>query len=97
MTTTSPISGLSTFVGTFSLPALIFSSLCMLDLSSVQWKVVLAIFIAKALIFVAVIIVCFVVIKPLDTAKAGLFAIFVTQSNDFALGYPILKVWTHLL
>ena len=25
-----------------------------------------------------------------DPARAGIFAIFTTQSNDFALGYPIL-------
>lgn len=29
-------------------------------------------------------------VRPLSPGRAGLYAIFTTQSNDFALGYPIL-------
>ena len=29
--------------------------------------------------------------RPTDFSKAGLYAIFCTQSNDFALGYPICE------
>ncbi|KAG0722565.1 Integral membrane protein GPR155 [Chionoecetes opilio] len=37
-----------------------------------------------------VVVVTLLVYRPMDTGKAGLYAIFCTQSNDFALGYPIV-------
>ena len=76
--------GISTFVGTFCLPALIFGSLCKLNMMSVNWTFLLAIFIAKFVIFFGVLIISFIVGK--NPGKAGLYAIFTTQSNDFALG-----------
>jgi len=82
--------GLSTFIGTFSLPALIFGNLITLDMTTVNWKFLVAIFCAKAIVFLAVLIVTSL-IGHRSLGMAGLFAIFTTQSNDFALGYPILK------
>jgi predicted permease len=82
--------GLNTFVGTFSLPALIFGSLCKLNIMSVNWTFLIAILIAKSVIFFVVLIGTFFVGQR-AWGKAGLYAIFTTQSNDFALGYPILK------
>ncbi|CAH1408234.1 unnamed protein product [Nezara viridula] len=82
--------GLSTFVGTFSLPSLIFLSLATLDLSSVCWLFLLSIFLAKAVVFVSVLLITLLVTRPIDPAKAGLYAIFCTQSNDFAIGFPIV-------
>ncbi|XP_026762857.1 integral membrane protein GPR155 isoform X2 [Galleria mellonella] len=83
--------GIATFVGTFALPSLIFLSLARLDFTTVNWTFLLAILIAKAIIFFAVIIVTLLVSKPLHLGRAGIFAIFCTQSNDFALGYPIIN------
>lgn len=88
--------GLSTFVGTFSLPCLIFVSLATIDLSSVYWYFLLAIFLSKAVIFVAVLLVTLLVTRPVDPARAGLYAIFTTQSNDFAIGFPIGKWNPHV-
>ena len=82
--------GINTFVGTFSLPALIFGSLCKLNIMSVNWMFLLAILIAKSIVFLLVLVVTYVVGRR-AASKAGLFAIFATQSNDFALGYPILQ------
>ena len=59
-------------------------------MSSVNWKFLLAIFISKSIIFFGVLIVTFIVGHK-NAAKAGLYAIFTTQSNDFALGTPILE------
>ena len=81
--------GLNTFVASFSLPALIFLSLAELDLSSVNWMFLLSIFVAKAIVFFIVVIVTLLVSRPINPGRAGLFAIFCTQSNDFAIGYPI--------
>ncbi|GLH10934.1 Integral membrane protein GPR155 [Gryllus bimaculatus] len=82
--------GLNTFVGTFALPALIFMSLAELNLHSVNWMFLLAVLIAKSIIFGAVIIITLLVSRPIHPGRAGLFAIFCTQSNDFAIGYPIV-------
>ena len=82
--------GLNTFVGTFSLPSLIFLSMATLDLSSVNWKFLAAVLTAKAAVFSVVLIVTLLVTRPTDMSRSGLFAIFCTQSNDFALGYPIV-------
>ncbi|CAG9770867.1 unnamed protein product [Ceutorhynchus assimilis] len=82
--------GMNTFVGTFSLPALIFMSLAELDLSSVNWMFLLSILVAKSLVFFTVIIVTLLVGRPVNLGRAGIFAIFCTQSNDFAIGYPIV-------
>lgn len=82
--------GMNTFVGTFSLPSLIFMSLAELDLSSVNWMFLLSILISKSIIFFSVIIVTVLVGRPLNLGRAGIFAIFCTQSNDFAIGYPIV-------
>lgn len=78
-------------MGTFALPSLIFMSLAELDLSSVNWLFLLSILIAKSIVFFAVIIVTLLVGRPVNLGRAGIFAIFCTQSNDFAIGYPIGK------
>lgn len=82
---------LNTFVGTFSLPSFIFIKLASLQLSSVNWLFLFSIFLSKAIIFFAVAIMTLLLTKPTDPSRAGLYAIFCTQSNDFAIGYPISK------
>lgn len=89
--TSTESKGIATFVGTFALPSLIFLSLAKLDFSMVNWIFLLAILLAKGLIFFGVMIVTILVSKPVNLGRAGIFAIFCTQSNDFALGYPISK------
>ena len=62
----------------------------------VNWIFLLAILLAKGLVFFGVMIVTMLVSKPLNLGRAGIFAIFCTQSNDFALGYPISKYFLFL-
>lgn len=81
--------GLATFVGTFALPSLIFLSLVELNWNKVNWTFLLAMLISKAFVFFAVLVICLLVTRPLNYSRAGLMAIFCTQSNDFAIGYPI--------
>ncbi|XP_047993871.1 integral membrane protein GPR155 isoform X2 [Leguminivora glycinivorella] len=83
--------GIATFVGTFALPSLIFLSLAKMDFSTVNWTFLMAILLAKGIVFFAVMIVTILVSKPVNLGRAGIFAIFCTQSNDFALGYPIIS------
>ena len=76
-------------MGTFCLPSLIFGSLCKINLFSVNWKFFSAILVTKAVIFFGVLLVTYVVGRKVN--KAGLYAIFTTQSNDFAVGLPIVQ------
>ncbi|XP_049954684.1 integral membrane protein GPR155 [Schistocerca serialis cubense] len=82
--------GLDAFVRVFSLPALIFLSLAELDLRTVNWTFLLSILVAKSIVFLLVVIITLLISRPVNPARAGLFAIFCTQSNDFAIGYPIV-------
>jgi hypothetical protein len=59
--------------------------------SSVNWTFLLAISLSKAVVFILVAVVTVLVDRPINYGKSGLFSIFCTQSNDFALGYPIGK------
>lgn len=83
--------GLNTFVGTFALPSLIFMSLAKLDFSLVNWKFLLAVLIAKSCVFLVVLGISLVIKRPSNPGCAALFAIFTTQSNDFAIGYPMIQ------
>uniref|UniRef100_A0A182Y319 Uncharacterized protein n=1 Tax=Anopheles stephensi TaxID=30069 RepID=A0A182Y319_ANOST len=83
--------GLNTFVGTFALPSVIFLSLAELDWSTVNWNFLLSILIAKTIVFLSVAIISLLVARPVNYGRAGLLAVFCTQSNDFAIGYPIVS------
>lgn len=89
--TNADTKGLNTFVGTFALPALIFTSLVALDWSTVNWIFLLAILISKCIVFFAVGAVSLLMTRPLNYGRAGILSIFCTQSNDFAIGSPIVN------
>ncbi|XP_053327084.1 integral membrane protein GPR155 isoform X2 [Spea bombifrons] len=83
--------GLGNYVSRFALPALLFKNMVVLDFSNVRWSFLYSILIAKALVFFIVCALTLLVANPQSRfSKAGLFPIFATQSNDFALGYPIV-------
>lgn len=77
-------------MGNFALPSLIFLSLAELNWSTVNWMFLLSILISKIIVFVAVVTISILVVRPLNLGKSGLLAIFCTQSNDFAIGFPIV-------
>lgn len=89
---------ISTLVGKLALPALIARNLIDLDLSTVSWQFLASILLAKLAIFILVTTISFVATRPWNIGRAGLYGIFATQSNDFALGLPIGTVsilhWT---
>lgn len=82
--------GISKFVSHFALPALIFRSLATLDFSDICWPFVASILLAKVLVFIVVAAAVMLLTKPCNLSLSGLLAIFCTQSNDFAVGYPII-------
>ncbi|XP_064832100.1 lysosomal cholesterol signaling protein [Oncorhynchus masou masou] len=90
--TSTQAKGLGNFVSKFALPALLFKNMVVLDFGNVIWPFLWSILIAKVSVFFIVCVITLLVASP-DTrfSKAGLFSIFATQSNDFALGYPIVE------
>lgn len=90
--TSTQAKGLGNFVSRFALPALLFKNMVVLNFSNVDWAFLYSILIAKASVFFVVCVLTLLVASPDSRfSKAGLFPIFATQSNDFALGYPIVE------
>uniref|UniRef100_A0A8V5GLC0 Uncharacterized protein n=1 Tax=Melopsittacus undulatus TaxID=13146 RepID=A0A8V5GLC0_MELUD len=90
--TSTQAKGLGNFVSRFALPALLFKNMVVLNFSNVHWSFLYSILIAKAAVFFLVCVLTLLVASPENRfSKAGLFPIFATQSNDFALGYPIVE------
>lgn len=73
------------------MPSLIFLSLSEIKWETVNWNFLLAILISKSIAFFAVMLTCLLVVRPLNFGKSGILAIFCTQSNDFAIGFPIVE------
>ncbi|KAK5908877.1 hypothetical protein CgunFtcFv8_016898 [Champsocephalus gunnari] len=89
--TQSQAKGLGAFVSKFALPALLFKNMVLLDFGDVIWAFLWSVLVAKVTVFALVCVLTLMVAGPeCRYSKAGLYAIFATQSNDFALGYPIV-------
>ncbi|XP_054471046.1 integral membrane protein GPR155 [Anoplopoma fimbria] len=90
--TSTQAKGLGNFVSKFALPALLFKNMVLLDFGNVIWPFLWSVLIAKVSVFFIVCVLTLIVANPESRySKAGLFSIFATQSNDFALGYPIVE------
>jgi predicted permease len=81
---------ISELVGKLALPALLFQNLATLNLGAIDWRFMSGILIAKLSVFILTVILT-LILSRMNVGKAGLFGIFTTQSNDFALGLPIGK------
>ena len=81
--------GLNIFVGKYSLPSLVFISLATFDFNTVNFAFLLGIFLSKLQIFVFTIILEVIISRNLT--RAAMFAMFCTQTNDFAMGVPLLE------
>ncbi|KAK3746982.1 hypothetical protein QZH41_011934 [Actinostola sp. cb2023] len=88
---TSQSKGIGNFVSLFALPALLFKSMAELDFFAVNWRFLAAILICKGLVFGTVAVLTIILGKPQKYGRAGIYGIFCTQSNDFALGIPLMK------
>nr|CAB3250704.1 integral membrane protein GPR155 [Phallusia mammillata] len=84
--------GIGNFVGTFSLPAMLFKNMVQLNFARVNWSFMLAVLLSKTVVFVIVLVITLLVLRRKGIGRAALYAIFATQSNDFAMGYPIVAV-----
>lgn len=86
-------SGLGQYVAKIALPITLFSALANLSFASIQWTLVLALFVAK--IIVSLIAGLSAIAMKRDgrqIARAGIYSIFVSQSNDLPIGLPIVNL-----
>jgi predicted permease len=94
--------GLGKFVGTVSLPSLLFNQMATLNFKTINWKIMITALVAKVLLFSTAVAATLVFSTQhlrgdsggnsrVRFVEAGMNAIIVTQSNDFALGYPLLQ------
>lgn len=86
-------SGVGKLISFIFLPALLFRNTAKLDLQDVNWRFIACIAAVKLVVFFIVAALTFVIArkKPNRWSKAGIRAIFATQSNDLALGLPFLR------
>lgn len=85
----SQADGVGSYVTKFALPALLFRNMCILKFSTINWYLLSSFLLAKTVLFIIVAVFTVILSGQNKLGRAGLFAIFTTQSNDFALGYPI--------
>eukprot|EP01012_Entosiphon_sulcatum_P060311 TRINITY_DN851_c0_g2_i1.p1 TRINITY_DN851_c0_g2~~TRINITY_DN851_c0_g2_i1.p1 ORF type:complete len:834 (+),score=201.11 TRINITY_DN851_c0_g2_i1:53-2554(+) len=84
--------GMGPFIGKVALPALLFNGMATLDLTKVNFTVLLMLLLAKGAVFLfAILIAIGFAGRRNRVAAAGIYAIFATQSNDVAVGLPILQ------
>ncbi|KAL5106218.1 hypothetical protein TcWFU_005098 [Taenia crassiceps] len=90
--TNTQAKGLGIYVTSFALPAIFFSVMVSMDFSGVDWYVVMAVSLGKAIVFFLTMVIVLVVSRGKSIGLAGLLAIFTSQSNDVALAYPVLRL-----
>lgn len=83
--------GICWFISTISLPALIFKAMLQVKFDSIDWMFWCALLISKAIVFIVVLLLTLIFQKTDRFGAAGLYSIFVSQSNDIAFGLPLCK------
>ena len=85
---------ISLFLSNLALPALIFKSMVTVNFDLINWKLWSSLLLGKLAVFVVTIVISLVFHKSSRFGKAGLYGIFVTQSNDFEFGLPLCKYFS---
>lgn len=92
--TPTAVGGLGAFAGLVALPAILFRAVAVLDFTTVDTTVVLALFVGKLLLIIAS---CTLGMLTSDErvpghgmVSAGAFALLTTNSDDLGLGLPVL-------
>lgn len=79
---------LDKYLATLALPVVIFLSIAQIELNSINWSFLAIVLSCKLTIFIVVAIICCSIQRK---SYAGALSILATQSNDFALGYPLIE------
>ncbi|KAA3676401.1 uncharacterized protein DEA37_0012879 [Paragonimus westermani] len=84
------VQGLNSYVTTFALPAVFFKVMVTIDFSGVCWSLVAAVSLSKLVAFLLAFCVTLMLSRKSQLGVAAILSMFVSQSNDVALGYPVL-------
>nr|CAH8867488.1 unnamed protein product [Trichobilharzia regenti] len=87
----SQAKGLGSYVTKFALPSVFFRAMVTMNFAGVCWLFVLAVSISKLIAFLMAMIFTFLISRRCHLGIAAIVAMFVSQSNDVALAYPILN------
>jgi hypothetical protein len=88
--------GLDFIVGKIALPLLVFRAVATANMGHLNWSAVLACLLGKAVVFATTWIATYTLrgqgaLQGERVVTATLFSYFVTASNDFALGFPVIE------
>ena len=70
---------------------IIFLNIAQMEFQTINLSFLLCMLIAKLSLFIIVSLLTVAISYPSNCAYAGALSILATQSNDFALGYPLIK------
>lgn len=82
---------LGSYLTTFALPMIIFLNIAQMEFQTINLSFLLCMLIAKMFLFSIVTLLTLATSYPTNSGYAGALSILATQSNDFALGYPLIK------
>jgi len=82
---------LNSYLTTFALPMIIFLNIAQMEFQTINLSFLLCMLTAKLFVFMTVTILTLTISYPSNFGYAGSLSILATQSNDFALGYPLIK------
>jgi predicted permease len=82
---------LGAYLTKFALPMIIFLNVAQMEIQTINLSFLACMLISKLIVFMLVSVVALAISYPTNFSYAGALAILSTQSNDFALGYPLFK------
>lgn len=82
---------LNSYLTAFALPMIIFLNIAQMEFKTINLSFLLCMLSAKLLVFTVVSSLTLTISFPRNFGYAGSLSILSTQSNDFALGYPLIK------
>lgn len=82
---------LNSYLTTFALPTIIFLNIAQMEFQTINYTFIVCMFAAKLLVLILVTVLTLTISYPRNYGYAGSLSILATQSNDFALGYPLIK------
>lgn len=88
---TNQAKDLNSYLTTFALPMIIFLNIAQMEFHTINLSFLFCMLTAKLLVFISVTILTISISYPINFGYAGSLSILATQSNDFALGYPLIK------
>lgn len=82
---------LNSYLTTFALPMIIFLNIAQMEFQTINLSFLICMLTSKLLVFILVTTITLLISYPTNFGYAGALSILATQSNDFALGYPLIK------